>query len=185
MSRLVNARDNFHYVRDAAQEISSKSQAYFDSKQAMFCGPENPTIYPPVFPTVTLPLTQEQGIIPFMKYLIRKIKASEKYNESIGETLDLVTDNISQPDPENMFTELTFRSLDNSVVEVKFSKSGQDALRLDWRAKGDSNWQLAGINTASPGLHTEPSPNGDPQARYYRWILLKNNSPTYNIITIS
>ncbi|MBX3293623.1 MAG: hypothetical protein KF881_12125 [Acidobacteria bacterium] len=189
LTRLTESRDNYHYVRDIGQEIIAKSQTYSDFKDAMFYGPESPKIEAPTFPVVSLPHEQDQGIIPFMKYLIRKLKASENYNEGIGETLDLITDNPTQPDPENMFPELTLRPLNNSVVEVKFSRSGQDALRLDWRAKGDNTWLLAGIYTSSPGLHTEPSPNGDPQAREYRGILLKKNqpvsqySPTYNVIT--
>ncbi len=189
MVRLENARANFHYIRDIRNQIDAVNDFFGDWKDAMFKGPESPTIEIPVYPVITLPELAEQGIIPFLKYLIKKIKAAADYNESIGEQLDLVTNEPAPFNPEEIIPTLTLKALNDGSIEIKFSKQGLSAIRVDWRAKGESNWLLAGTYLTSPGNHMYPSPENKPEAREYRAVLLKNNEPVsqfsaiYSVVT--
>ncbi|HMO81457.1 MAG TPA: hypothetical protein PKD24_11775 [Pyrinomonadaceae bacterium] len=189
MVRLSNAKANFHYIRDVAGEISGKKESFQDFKNAMFNGPETPSIDPPVFPVIALPELQEQGIIPFIRQLIKRLKASPNYTEAIGEVLDLVVDSPDELNPGDIVPELKLKGLNDGAIEIKFSRQGLDAMRVDWRVKDATEWQLAGTYTTSPGIHNQPSADGKPEAREYRGILLSKNQPvsqysaTYNIVT--
>ncbi|HMO82229.1 MAG TPA: hypothetical protein PKD24_15740 [Pyrinomonadaceae bacterium] len=189
MVRLSNAKANFHYIRDVAGEISGKKESFQDFKNAMFNGPETPTIDPPVFPVIALPELHEQGIIPFIRSLIKQLKASPNYTEAIGEVLDLVVDSPDHLNPGDIVPELRLKSIEDGEVEIKFSKQGLDAIRIDWRVKDTTEWQNAGTFTTSPAIHSHPSTDGKPEAREYRGRLLKKNVPVsqysaiYTVVT--
>src|SRR5690606_26921994 len=108
----------------------------------------------------------------------------------MGEALGLVTSGGESIAPGDVVPSITPKAVNDGVVEIKFKKSGFTAIRIDYRKKGDSEWQLAGVYTNSPGLHNAPSvPPGQPEAREYKGILLKKNqpvtqySPTYTVVT--
>lgn len=189
MAQLENAVDNYHYLRDMRVQIDTTNDMFTTLKDAMFLGPQNPMVPIPVYPVLALPQNQEQGIVPFLKYLIKKIKASADYSESIGEQLNLVSADAPAFNPEEIIPVLTLKALNNGNIEVKFSKQGLDAMRVESRAKGESVWNLAGIYLNSPGIDETPSPGGDPQAREYRGALMKKNvvvtpySAIYSVVT--
>lgn len=180
---------NYDYLRNVALQVTDSKEAFFQYKASMFTGPIEGNFAPPVLPIVTLPEAAEPGIVPWTKGLIKRIKAATGYTQQIGEDLGLVTADSESLNPADIVPTLTLKALNDGDVEIKFSKQGLDAMRVDWRKKGEGAWLLAGVYTSSPGVHSHPSTDGEPEGREYRGILLKKNapvsqySPTYNVVT--
>ena len=182
---------NYQYMLNVAQEISDQREAFTSFKRSLFKGdPLATPPNPPVFPAISLPNPAANGVEETVKAIIKRIKASAGYNETIGEQLGLVDTGFNPISPDTLTAELKLKALSNSRVEIAFSKQGQDAMRAEFRRKGETSWTLAGIYTSSPGTHEVPSiPADDPESREYRGVLVKKNqnvgnySPIYVVIT--
>lgn len=188
-TRLTNAAANFDYIRNVANQVKDATDSFFQFKDTMFYGDTTGTPAVPTFPAVILPQSGDPGIVPFTKSLIKRIKAAPAYTEQMGENFGFITNDSNSLVPADIVPTLTVRALNDGAIEIKFSKQGLDAMRIDWRKKGDTAWQLASVYTTSPGVHSAASPNNAPEAREYRGILLKKNEPvsqysaTYNVVT--
>lgn len=185
---ITTAAANFQYLINTAPQVSDAKEAYTKFKDAYFNGsPKDSAPAVPTFPSIAVPNPATVGLITESKAIIKRIKAAPGYTEVIGEALGLV-DGGSAPMPTDELTAaLSLKSLSGSRVEVSFSKQGQDAMRVDFQRSGSTDWNLAGIYTASPGIHDEPSVQ--PESRGYRGTLLKRNvpvgneSPIYTVVT--
>lgn len=188
---VVKNAVNYQYVLTVALNISDQREAFTAFKTSLFKGdPIAPAPDPPVFPAISLPSPAQNGIETELRAIIRRIKASPAYNETIGEQLGLVETGQSGFNSDDLVAALKVTAKPGGVVEIVFSKQGQDAIRVDWMRKGDTSWRFGDIYTTSPGSHSEPSaPPEDPESRQYRGILLKKNvavgnySPIYTIVT--
>lgn len=180
---------NYSYLRTIASQIEDSKEAFYAFKRSMYTGPTEGTFEPPVLPIVTMPELANPGIVTWTKQLIKRIKAATGYTQQIGEDLGLVTAESDSLNPADIIPTLTVKALNDGGVEIKFSKQGLDAMRVDYRKKGEAAWLLAGVYTSSPGIHNAPSTGNEPEGREYRGILLKKNapvsqySPTYNVVT--
>lgn len=189
LTRVAANAANYNYLRALATQVNDSKEAFFAFKASMFTGPTEGAFEPPILPIVTLPELGSPGIVTWTRQLIKRIKAATGYNQQIGEDLGLVTATGDSLNPADIVPTLTVKALNDGAVEIKFSKQGLDAMRVDWRKKGDGAWLLAGVYTGSPGIHDTPSTGGEPEGREYRGILLKKNvavsqySPTYNVVT--
>ena len=188
---FVKQASNYQYMLTVGQEIGDQREAFTTFKRSILKGdPLAPAPTAPIFPIISPPQALVNGLEDTAKAIIKRIKSSAGYNETIGEQLGLVDTGFNPISPENLTAELKLKALSNSRVEIAFSKQGQDAMRAEFRRKGETSWMLAGIYTSSPGVHEEPSvPPDDPEQREYRGVLVKKNqnvgnySPIYVVIT--
>ncbi len=188
---IVKQAPNYAYLVTIAQQVSDAKESFTAFKKAVFEGdPVATPPAPPTFPAVSPPSPVASGIENQVKAIIKRIKSSAGYNDTIGEELGLVDGGNNLIDPNNLTAELKFKVLGGSEVQISFSKQGQDAMRVEFRRKGDTKWGLAGVFTSSPGIHDDPPASpGDPESRDYRGTLIKKNkpignpSPTYTIVT--
>lgn len=188
---FVKQSGNFQYILNVGQDISDQREAFTTWKNSIFGGdPADPAPIPPVFPTVAPPQPAQNGLIVTAKAIIKRIKASAGYNQTIGEQLGLVDTGQSNFNPNDLTAALKLTARPSSAVEITFSKQGQDAMRVEFQRKGDTAWSLAGVFTSSPGVHNTPSiPPDEPEQRSYRGVLLKKNtpignySPIYTVVT--
>lgn len=188
---LANQAPNFSYLVTIAPQVSDAKEAFTSYKNAAFDG--DPNAVPataPTFPKITPPNAIASGIIPMVKAIIKRIKSSAGYNDTIGEELGLVDSGAPSLSPDLLTAELKLTAKSGSRVEIAFSKQGQDAMRVEFKRKNDTSFQLAGVYLSSPGTHDAPSvPPEDPESRQYRGILLKKNdpvgnySPDYTVVT--
>lgn len=188
---FVNQAPNYQYLINVAQEIGDQREAFTAFKRSLLEGdPKDPAPDPPVFTIITLPKAAFNGMEAEAKAIIKRIKASAGYNVTIGEQLGLVDSFEGPLNPDNLTAELKCTAKAGNVVEIAFSKQNQDAMRGEFKRKSDTEWQLAGIWTASPAFHIAASvPPGDPESRQYRGVLIKKNepvgnySPSYTVVT--
>lgn len=183
---LQESAANFNYLVNIAQTVSDTKEAFTDFKQEVFYGELYSEPVPPTFPVITPPETVSGGIVPWLKGLLKRIKAAPGYTEQIGEELGLIVDDPAALVPGDITPELTLISLDNGDIEIKFKKFGLPAIRVDWRRKGETDWNLAGVYTSSPAIHSHPSdPPGDAESREYRGVLMQKNTPVSKFSDIS
>lgn len=183
---FVKQADNYQYLLNVAQEISDQKEAFTAFKRSIFEGdPLAPAPTPPIFPTVAGPQPFINGLETEAKAIIKRIKASAGYNQTIGEQLGLVDTGPAPFNPNDLTAALKITSKSGSVVEIAFSKQGQDAMRVEFKRKSETEWGLAGVYLSSPGTHAVPSvPPDEPESRQYRGSLLKKNDPIGNLSPI-
>jgi hypothetical protein len=179
---FIKQAENYQYIFNITQDISDQREAFTAWKRSIFDGdPVEPAPSAPIFPVLGLPQAPANGLETTAKAIIKRIKASPGYNETIGEQLGLVDTGQAGFNPDDLVASLKLTAKSASAVEIAFSKQGQDAMRVEFQRKGDTAWTLAGIYTSSPGTHDAPSvPPDEPESRLYRGILLKKNSPIGN-----
>lgn len=184
---IVAAAANFQYLINTTPQVSDAKESFTKLKDAYFNGSvadKPPNV--PTFPTIAIPNPATVGLITETKAIIKRIKAAPGYTEVIGEALGLV-DSGSNPIVDILTASLKLKSLSDSRVEISFSKQGQDAMRVEFKRKGETKWSLADVYTSSPGIHDDPS--DDPESREYKGVLIKKNaevgntSPTYTVVT--
>ena len=188
---FVKQSENYQYLVNVVQEISDQREAFTAFKRSLFEGDQqDPAPAAPVFSIINLPQAAFNGMEAEAKAIIKRIKASAGYNQTIGEQLGLVDTGDTPIDPNDLNAELKCIARAGNVVEITFSKQGQDAMRVEFKRKNDTEWLLAGIFTSSPASHNVASvPPGDPEARTYRGILIRKNvpignfSPIYTVVT--
>ena len=191
MTELENDALNFNYTLNISQGVTDSKEAFFEFKDVLMNGPIGTAPLPlPTFPAIATPKDPVAGIVKRLRRLIQQIKLSSAYTDQIGEDLGLVESSPASFNPNDLFAEITPRAIANGKVEITFSKQGMDAMRVEFRRKGETNWSLAGVYTSSGGIHDAPSvPPDSPEQREYRGILTKKNqdignmSPIYTIVT--
>ena len=187
---IIAAAANFQYLINMAPQVSDAKESYTKFKDTYFnasVGDSAPSV--PTFPIIAVPNPATVGLITETKAIVKRIKAAPGYTDVIGEALGLV-DGGSETTVDEITAALKLKALSNSRVEVSFSKQGQDAMRVEFKRKGESNWTLADVFTSSPGIHDAPSvPPDEPESREYRGVLIKKNtavgnvSPAYTVVT--
>src|SRR5690606_6542470 len=176
LDQLSSDAQNYGYLMDFGKNIQSAKESFFSYKDRMMEGGGRGALSTPQFPVFDLPADAVEGIVPRLRKLIRKIKASPEFTSQIGEALGLIVDSPAKWDSAEGSPELRLKPLPDGRVEIKFRRHGQDAIRIDFRASEKEKWQLAGVFTASPAYHQPPQdPEGRPQALQYRAILLRKN----------
>lgn len=190
MTALAANVQNLTYLVNISQTVTDSKEAFFDFKREMLYGTIGSEPVLPTFPVLGTPATISGGIVTWLKALIKRIKAAPGYTEQMGEDLGLIVDNPDPVIPSEIVPELKIKALVDDQIEVKFSKQGLDALRLDWRPAGTEDWVTAGVFTTSPGIYQHSSPGKNPQAIELRGRLLQKNnpvsqySPVYQVVTI-
>ena len=183
---FIKQADNYQYLITVAQEISYQKEAFTTFKRSIFKGdPLAPPPVPPAFPGISGPQPFFSGLETEAKAIIKRIKASAGYNQTIGEQLGLVDTGPAPFNPNDLTAALKITSKPGNIVEIAFSKQGQDAMRVEMKRKSETEWGLAGTYLSSPGTQAVPSiPPDEPESRQYRGVLLKKNDPIGNLSPI-
>ncbi len=183
----------YEFLIITANQLENDVAEFFGYKSTVSDGDINlPT---PAYPTVSIPalpalaIGVKAGIIPRTKALIRFIKAHPNYTTEIGDDLGINWSGGDPIAPDQLVAGLNPRSMPNDKVEISFSKQGQQAMRIQKRLKGETDFSTVAEPASSPYLDETPSTGGNPEQREYRGILLDKNqavgqySPIYTVVT--
>lgn len=187
VSQTDKDADTFGYLIPFMSAVNAFKEEVSSFKKLIARGDLNaPT---PALPVLLLPdigaATFSVGIVKRLRLLIRKIKASSNYNESIGRDLGIIRDSEGISSSELKPT-LKIAALINDKVQIGFNKQRQSAVRIQMR-RGDENWETLGDPTSSPFIDQTASVGGDPEKREYRAVYLSKNEPVgqySDIVTI-
>jgi hypothetical protein len=186
LNNLAYYTTNWHYLMTVSTQVNDSRDSFFEFKNDVMYGEPGKVAAFGGFPSISTPETANTGIVPWTRQLVKRIKVSSGYTPTIGEALGFIVNNGDQLNPNDVVPTLKLRAANEGVVEITFSKQGFDAMRVDFKRKGDENWQLAGVYVSSPGIHSiPPIEPGTPEAREYRGILLKKNQPVTQYSTSS
>ncbi|HQU83469.1 MAG TPA: hypothetical protein PKY59_10105 [Pyrinomonadaceae bacterium] len=169
----ADTSDYLDLLQDAAEAFASEIAKY---KRLIVEGKLEPTTPLPVFtPPDPARITFLVGIVQRLRKIIKKIKLSDNYNESIGRDLYIVRERQRTPNEEKQPT-LEVKAMADDKVEFKFNKQGMKAVRIR-RVMPDGSLQNVADPTDSPYIDDTPSPNDKPEKRQYQAIYLDKNNP--------
>lgn len=170
----ANAYAYLRTWRDAAEAFGKEASAFLNLITNE--DPGTPTSDLPTFDAPPLgDVVFLVGIVRRLRLLIRKIKASANFNESIGRDLYIIRESERTPNNEKKPT-LKATALVNDKVELKFDKQGMKAVRIR-RLLAEGTAQNLADPTTSPFIDQTASPNGQPEKRQYQAVYLENNEP--------
>jgi hypothetical protein len=190
VAAVIADADNFEYLITIAPQVDDAKQAFFEFKDNVINGaPSTVQATPPVLPVIAMPTHPFPGIKKRTQNVIQRAKKAPGYTDTIGEDLGFI-DTGEPRDPNLLTAALAVAARSGSRVEVTFSRQGMDAMKIEFRRKGETAWSLATIATASPFMHeADPATPGEPELREYRGTLLQKNepignmSPVYSVVT--
>jgi hypothetical protein len=124
---------------------------------------ENP---PPPFPA---------GILVRLFKLVKRIKNSTNYTESIGQDLGLIGINKIDTHVYPKANLIIKRDANGELVEVGFKKYHHPAVLIETR-RNNGNWEYLGVALISPWLDNRPLQTPSvPEIREYRLCWYENN----------
>lgn len=177
VSQTERDADTVGYLIPYTSAVNAFKEEAFSFKDLIIDGELNaPT---PALPVLNVPdasaITFTVGIVKRLRLLIRKIKASPNYNESIGRDLGIVRDSEGIS-PEMLKPTLKVTTMIDDKVRVEFNKQGQTAVRIQLK-RGGGNFETVGDPTTSPFVDHTASTGGNPEKREYRAVYLEKNEP--------
>ncbi len=115
-----------------------------------------------------MPELRPAGMLPRIFNLVKRIKLSSGYSQSIGMDLSVIggSDNIEHPVPE--YHLVHEHGPDGIRIKVNFTKLGHDAVSIESR-RNNSPWENLGIALAKPWYDERSLQTpGTPEIREYR-----------------
>ena len=136
----------------------------------------------------TQPASVPPGIMPRLRQLVARIKASPAYNETIGRNLGISGDESAAPaGPPKPTAKASAQA--GGEVKIEFSKVGFDGVLIEGRRGSETAWGRLGTDNYSPYLDTRPPLEaGRPEVREYRLRFIERDEPVgewSDIITVT
>lgn len=125
----------------------------------------------PVFTAPALPTGVAgvpPGVLARLFELVKLIKASPGYNETIGRDLNIVGSEDASEHPVPDYTLKTETGPSNQQVRIDFTKYGHDGVWIESRINNGS-WAFLAIDTLKPYIDARPlAVSGQAETREYR-----------------
>lgn len=181
-----------YLIADLVPSFQAGLQARTAYKNLLKNGPLGaPGGDPPAAPIVNAPpATVAPGIMPRLRKVIQRIKASPNYTEDIGRELDIVGTETNTPDDEATAKPTAKAvALPGSEVRVDFNKRSFDGVLIESRRAGEEGWTHLGTDNYSPYTDARPPlQSGRAESREYRLRFLLRDDAVgewSDIITVS
>ena len=131
----------------------------------------------PVFiPNGNVPAQPLTGIEKFIRDLAAQIRKSIIYSSADGEAMGIQPTAPAPFNPTDLQPVFTAVTREAFEVGVTFKKQGMSAIRFEFRRKGATTWQSAGVLLSSPGVFTvPPATPGDAEQIELRAIFMQGN----------
>ena len=174
--------------RDVAKQQAKQMTDYVEGVRKGALGA--PALSNPVWSLGTMPPTVAPGINARIREVANFIKAQKSiYTQADGELLGIVTlEETGRPENEYV-PALKLGGESNYGTEADFRLMGTDALRVEYRFEGETEWKLAAILTSSPGVfNIVPQTAGKAEMVQIRAVFIVDNqpfgeySPIYSIV---
>ena len=127
--------------------------------------PPTPSMPDPEPPSVNF------GILTRFRELVRRIKASPNYNETVGEALGIIGPDAGEPDPATLIPEISLRT-SGGQVEVVWKKGKMEAIEI--QKDTGAGWQFLAMDTRPNYIDTTPFP-APPAMWKYRAIYTEDS----------
>lgn len=156
----------------ALQTRTAYKNALKDGPLGAVPPPKPPQITEPEHPDVIAP-----GIMPRLRQLVARIKASPNYTESIGRDLGIIDEAPAAPVGPIKPTAKAV-PLPGGGVRIEFSKAGFDGVLIEGSRGGEAGFSRLATDNYSPYLDARPPLEaGKPEVRQYRLRYLQRDEP--------
>jgi hypothetical protein len=159
-----------NFVFAAVYSIEHIKREFVAYQQLLINGEDNQDIGD--FSSVTLPGmpsadTVPGGIFKRITRLVKQIKATKNYNDSIGKDLGIIG-SADGFDPNAFEIALSAKIRNNAVVLLFSNFSKVDSVVIYSRQRSETEWKLTGVADTSPFIDSRPLANpNEPEVRMY------------------
>lgn len=171
-----------HSLIHGAETMRVNASEYTAYKNiVVFGGATSPT---PAFPAMSLPTEPtftvgiKAGIVERTRALVKRLKVSPNYNESVGQDFQVIGTTNDRSVNGDAKPVLKIKALANSLVEISFVKGEADGIELELQRGSETGWTRIGKFIKTPAEDDTPTitPN-TPEVRRYRGRFLEGNKP--------
>jgi len=176
---LVVSKDTiaYDYVLDMVT-IAKTFEHTCSTQKTSFrnCTIGNENVAFPVFVTTTAPDAVPYGIFTRISNLVKKIKASDGYLESIGKDLGIIGTEMAGKDSLDTEQPLLTIKIVGGFVQIKYTKGAKGGIVLESRRGAETDFTLA--DKVSVSTYKDKRANlvaGKPEQREFRaWFTVKD-----------
>lgn len=116
------------------------------------------------------------GIFTRARKLIRKIKASPNYTDTIGQALGIIGSDAEAKSAQDEVMPILSGKMVAGFAQIKYIKGANDGIKLESRRGTETNFTL--LEKINKSVYTDTRPNliaGQPEKREYRAWFFKND----------
>ncbi len=149
----------FRFLLNHSIIMRDSGSQWTSFKNLILSGPNDGTIpATPVTPAppAPVPTSMPAGILTRFRELVRRIKATPGYTESIGVALGIIGTESIAPDPATLAPAISLRS-SGGQVEVVWNKGQMEAIEIQ-KDSGNGTWQFLALDTRPNYIDTTPLP---------------------------
>lgn len=171
----------YHGFRLLKDQFNNTKTALTNFVEILFSGDKKDPLPPSpnlsfVMPTLPAKPGIEQQIREFIEYL----EIQDNFTDAIGLELGFYVETGDSASPEELVGDFKVKDLSEYRLDIDFSLKGQDALRLDYRAKGTTAWTELTLTSSPYTLEVAPDPNGLAVTLEMRGTLVRKNKTVGN-----
>lgn len=168
----------YHGCRLVKSQINDTKTSLTKYVDKMFSGSSKEAL--PVAPNLSfeLPaLPAKPGIEEQTKKFIEFLELQDNFSDAIGLDLGFYEEVSRENDEEKLVGEFKVGDFSGYALEINFSKKGQEALDLNYRVKGTTDWTKIRLTSSPYTLEIPPDPNGLAVTIEMQGILISKNKP--------
>jgi hypothetical protein len=173
-----NLADSFMQAYDFAEQVEATAEAATKWRNEIFRGEPKGSAAPdpPVF-AVGTPVISGLGVVSQFFEVREQIVANPAFTEAIGEDLMLLGPIKDDTAEGEVAPSLKLSTRNGYRIEIAGSMKGYPQMRVEWRAKGQNNWELMAFLTKLPAeIVITPGTPGDPQSGELRAVYFRDNA---------
>jgi hypothetical protein len=173
-----NLADSYMAAYDFADQVEATAEAATKWRNDIFRGEPKGSAAPdpPVFP-VGSPVISGLGVVSQFFEVREQLVANPAFTEAIGEDLMLLGPLKDDAIEAEVAPSLKLATRNGYRIEIAGSMKGYPQMRVEWRAKGQTSWQLMAFLTKLPAeIVITPGTPGDPQSGELRAVYFRDNA---------
>ncbi len=178
INRIQEIAAAYSYAVDQAgfAKIFSKSLTAWRNSVISGKRPRKPLSPVPVFISLPAPVGTSTSLILEIRKIVGRIKTSSGYNIGIGTGLNILSPNHVKKPLGELKPIPKVTAVDGYRVRIACEMQGMDALRVEYRRKGEETWTVVAFLTSLPEtFYIQPAVMGVPEGGQMRAIFLKKN----------
>jgi len=130
----------------------------------------------PTFNNLPAPAGTTASLIFEIRKIVARIKASPNFSPMLGTALGILSPNHVKKPLGEVQPEFTVKAVDGYRVRIVCEMQGMDALRVEYRRKGEETWTVVAFLTSLPEtFYIQPAVMGVPEGGQMRAVFLKKN----------
>lgn len=178
IDRIHEVCDAIRFAIDIVDNSKTTMKALVTWRDQILSGERvGATLAPRVFfDNTAAPAGTSASMIREFRQFVNRIKSSSGFSRAIGRDLGILPPNHAKTPLRELRPQLKVTAMVGFNVKIACEKKGMTALAIEYRRKGEENWQNIAFLTRLPEtLFIQPAVNGVPETIEVRAWFIKDN----------